>query len=104
MSHRTRPPTTFPASIGRLNRLSLGTPVYMTEAAIEHFEKRGREAFQRDKARRRDQLADSVVWIPSSSTLITGDLVCNGVDAWLSPSDEDSRDAWRGAQLVERRT
>ncbi|MEN8374624.1 MAG: MBL fold metallo-hydrolase [Gemmatimonadota bacterium] len=38
-----------------------GTPVYMTAAAIEHFDEKGRADFQGDKSRRGEQLADSVV-------------------------------------------
>lgn len=40
---------------------------------------------------------NSVVWIPSLQTLITGDLVFNGVHAWLGASNEETRAAWRGA-------
>ena len=107
-----------------------GTPVYMTEAALAHFERDGRDAFQGDKQRRGDVLADSVitpqvlpsntltvdgetieilpdlqgdvleplnsvVWVPSRSTIIASDLVFNGVHAWLGASDSASRKRWR---------
>lgn len=41
--------------------------------------------------------SNSVVWIPSSRTLIAGDLVFNGVHAWLAASSEDTRRDWRAA-------
>ncbi len=107
-----------------------GTPVYMTPAAIEHFDRVGRSDFEGDKGRRGDLLADSVVtprplpsttltvdeqvieiipdlqgdvlealnsvvWIPSLRTLIAGDLVFNGVHAWLAASTPETRAAWR---------
>lgn len=115
-----------------------GTPVYMTAAALHHFDSTGVAAFQRDKTRQPDLFPDSViipqvlpstrltvddqavdiipdlqgdvltptnsaVWIPSLRTLITGDLVFNGVHVWLAASNEASRMAWRGAleQITE---
>ena len=109
-----------------------GTPVYMTAAALHHFDSVGVRDFQRDKARQPNLLADSVVtpqvlpsnhltidgetieiipdlqgdvlapvnsvvWIPSLRTLITGDVVFNEVHVWLGASNAASRTAWRGA-------
>lgn len=109
-----------------------GTPVYMTEAALHHFDSVGVADFRRDKAAKPDLLADSVVspqvlpstrlsvdgetveilpdlqgdvlspvnsvvWIPAQRTLLTGDVVFNGVHVWLAASNEASRAAWRDA-------
>lgn len=48
---------------------------------------------------------NSVVWIPSQRTVIAGDLVFNGVHAWLGASNEETRAAWRGAlqRLIDLR-
>lgn len=40
---------------------------------------------------------NSVLWIPSISTVLAGDLVFSGVHPWLGSSDEASRAAWRAA-------
>ena len=41
---------------------------------------------------------NSALWIPSTKTLLAGDLVFNGVHSWLGASDSASRVAW-GASL-----
>lgn len=38
---------------------------------------------------------NSIVWIPSISTVLAGDVVFNAVHAWLGSSDTTSRAAWR---------
>lgn len=41
--------------------------------------------------------ASSALWIPSSRTVLAGDLVFNGVHPWLGGSNAASRAAWRQA-------
>jgi glyoxylase-like metal-dependent hydrolase (beta-lactamase superfamily II) len=43
---------------------------------------------------------NSVLWIPSISTVLASDVVFNGVHAWLGSSDTTSRRAWRAS--IER--
>ena len=40
---------------------------------------------------------NSVLWIPSISTVLAGDVIFNGVHAWLGSSDTTSRAAWRAS-------
>ena len=40
---------------------------------------------------------NSVVWIPSISTVLAGDVIFNHVHAWLGSSDTTSRAAWRAS-------
>ncbi len=40
---------------------------------------------------------NSVLWIPSISTVLAGDVIFNGVHAWLGSSDTTSRVAWRAS-------
>jgi len=40
---------------------------------------------------------NSVLWIPSISTLLASDVIFNGVHAWLGSSDTTSRAAWRAS-------
>lgn len=109
-----------------------GTPVFMTEAAIRHFDSVGVRSFRHDQSRQPTLFADSVVhprllpstrltvdgetveiipdlqgdilkplnsvvWIPSSRTLVAGDLVFSGVHVWLGDSDAATRSVWRSA-------
>lgn len=55
-----------------------GTPVYMTEAAMHHFEVQGIRDFQRDKERQGASLADSVIMpqvLPSTRLTVDGEIV-----------------------------
>ena len=55
-----------------------GTPVYMTAAAVHHFDSAGVDAFRRDKSRQGDLLADSVVMpqvLPSNHLTVDGDTI-----------------------------
>ena len=55
-----------------------GTPVYMTQAAIDWFSKSGKEDFQKEKSRRPALLADSVVTpqlLPSTHLTVDGEKV-----------------------------
>ena len=55
-----------------------GTPVYMTAAALHHFDSVGVRDFQRDKARQPNLLADSVVTpqvLPSNHLTIDGETI-----------------------------
>jgi glyoxylase-like metal-dependent hydrolase (beta-lactamase superfamily II) len=40
---------------------------------------------------------NSVLWIPSISTVLAGDVLFNNVHAWLGSSDTTSRKAWRAS-------
>ena len=40
---------------------------------------------------------NSVLWIPSISTVLAGDVIFNHVHAWLGSSDTTSRAAWRAS-------
>ena len=40
---------------------------------------------------------NSVLWIPSIGTVLAGDVIFNGVHAWLGSSDTTSRAAWRAS-------
>jgi glyoxylase-like metal-dependent hydrolase (beta-lactamase superfamily II) len=40
---------------------------------------------------------NSILWIPSLRTVLAGDVVFNGVHAWLGSSDPSSRRAWRSS-------
>ncbi|HEX5077378.1 MAG TPA: MBL fold metallo-hydrolase [Gemmatimonadaceae bacterium] len=40
---------------------------------------------------------NSVLWIPSISTVLAGDVIFNQVHAWLGSSDTTSRAAWRAS-------
>jgi glyoxylase-like metal-dependent hydrolase (beta-lactamase superfamily II) len=41
-----------------------------------------------------DSPDNTYVWIPSTKTVITGDIVFNGVHPWTAESNADSRKAW----------
>ena len=107
-----------------------GTPVYMTPKALEEYKRTAPPAFNNEKSRAPQMLADSIVtpqplpslqltvdgqkvevipdltgdvitgvnsvlWIPSISTMLASDVAFNHVHLWLGSSDTTSRVAWR---------
>jgi glyoxylase-like metal-dependent hydrolase (beta-lactamase superfamily II) len=112
-----------------------GTPVYMTEKALEEYKRTAPPAFRNEKTRAPQMFPDSIVmptvlpsrqltvdgervevipdltgdvitgvnsvlWIPSISTVLASDVIFNNVHAWFGSSDTTSRKAWR--KSIER--
>jgi glyoxylase-like metal-dependent hydrolase (beta-lactamase superfamily II) len=93
-----------------------GTPVYMTQPAIDWLNKTPNHGFTPQLLPATKLTVDgqtvevipdlqgdvitptnSVLWIPSLRTALAGDILFNGIHAWLASSDSASRIRWQRA-------